>query len=162
MYDAGFSRAVPGTTSGSKQDERYLPRHVEMVDSSFGQTPLGSVASYQLREKPTYTANLKTENSPAQTGTHPAKTGANPSTTRVPSDGSPLKQVYFLLCLCQSLRDVKAKEGVSEWPIDLDLSQRIEARTRGQASNSEWQDLHTHTITASKFKLLSVVALLES
>ena len=129
-----------------------LPRHVEMVDSSFGPTPLGSVASYQLREKPTYTANLKTESSPAQTGTHPAKTGANPSTTRVPSDGNPLKQVYFPALPLSKPVDVKAKEGVSEWPIDLDLSQGIEARTRGQASNSEWQDLHTYTITASKFK----------
>ena len=114
--------------------KRLLPSSFAVTQTAYGPVPCGSVLSYQLRKTPPKRQTMST----AQ-----AVTEGQPEVTKLP-------QVFPCLPFVAA-KDHGVEDEV-EWHIDLGSAQEVERRTRGQARNADWQNLHNHVITSSNFK----------
>ena len=114
--------------------KRLLPSSFAVTQKAYGPLPCGSVLSYQLRKTPPKRQTMST--------THAVP--GQPEVTKLPQ--------VFPFCLPFVAAEDHGVEDEVEWHIDIGSAQEVERRTRGQARNAEWQNLHNHVITSSNFK----------
>ena len=117
--------------------KRLLPSSFAVTQTAYGPVPCGSVLSYQLRKTPPKRQTMSTAHT---------VTEGQPEVTKLP-------QVFPCLPAFVAAKDHGVEfEDEVEWHIDLGSAQEVERRTRGQARNADWQNLHNHVITSSNFK----------